>query len=145
MKEYNVLEENLCGMSKEFETRLDGTLCIEKQSCLPRFKGLRDLIMNESHKSKYSIHPISDKMYQDLKKLSWWPNKKAKIATYVSKCLTCTKVKAKHHNPSGLLVQPEIPQSKWERITMDFVTKLPKTSNGYDTIWVKGLKTEQKQ
>ncbi|GKB66661.1 putative reverse transcriptase domain-containing protein [Tanacetum coccineum] len=61
---------------------------------------------------------------------------KADIATYVSKCLTCSNVKAEHQNPSGLLVQPEMPQWKWEKITMDFVTKLPKTSSGYDTIWV---------
>ncbi|GJW85035.1 reverse transcriptase domain-containing protein [Tanacetum coccineum] len=61
---------------------------------------------------------------------------KANIATYVSKCLTCSKVKAEHQKPSGLLVQPEIPEWKWEKITMDFVTKLPKTTNGYDTIWV---------
>ncbi|GKB08355.1 putative reverse transcriptase domain-containing protein [Tanacetum coccineum] len=75
-------------------------------------------------------------MYQDLKQLYWWPNMKANIATYVSKCLTCAKVKAEHQKPSGLLVQPEIPEWKWEKITMDFVTKLPKTANGYDTIWV---------
>ncbi|GJS97966.1 putative reverse transcriptase domain-containing protein [Tanacetum coccineum] len=80
--------------------------------------------MNESHKSKYSIHLGSDKMYQDLKQLYWWPNMKADIATYVSKCLTCSKVKAEHQKPSGLLVQPEIPEWKWEKITMDFVTKL---------------------
>ncbi|GKD57833.1 putative reverse transcriptase domain-containing protein [Tanacetum coccineum] len=72
----------------------------------------------------------------DLKQLYWWPNMKADIATYVSKCLTCSKVKAEHKKPSGLLVQPEIPEWKWEKITMDFVTKLPKTTNGYDTIWV---------
>ncbi|GJY25729.1 putative reverse transcriptase domain-containing protein [Tanacetum coccineum] len=64
---------------------------------------LRDLIMYESHKSKYSIHPRSDKMYQDLKLLYWWPNMKADITTYVSKCLTCAKVKAEHQKPSGLL------------------------------------------
>ncbi|GJW11035.1 reverse transcriptase domain-containing protein [Tanacetum coccineum] len=92
--------------------------------------------MHESHKSKYSIHPGSDKMYQDLKKLYWWPNMKAIIAEYVGKCLTCSRVKAECQKPSGLLVQPEIPMWKWERITMDFVTKLPKTSNGHDTIWV---------
>nr|GEV90791.1 putative reverse transcriptase domain-containing protein [Tanacetum cinerariifolium] len=92
--------------------------------------------MHESHKSKYSIHLGSDKMYQDLKQLYWWPNIKANIATYVSKCLTCSKVKAEHQKPSGLLVQPEIPEWKWEKITMDFVTKLPKTTNGYDTIWM---------
>ncbi|GJY38504.1 putative reverse transcriptase domain-containing protein [Tanacetum coccineum] len=61
---------------------------------------------------------------------------KANIATYVCKCLTYAKVKAEHQRPSGLLVQPEIPQWKWDNITMDFVTKLPKSSQGYDTIWV---------
>nr|GEZ09755.1 ribonuclease H-like domain-containing protein [Tanacetum cinerariifolium] len=74
-------------------------------------------------------------MYHDLKKLYWWPNMKAEIATYVSKHLTCAKVKAEYQKPSSLLVQPEIPQWKWEKITMDFVTKLPKTSSGYDKIW----------
>ncbi|GJS77795.1 putative reverse transcriptase domain-containing protein [Tanacetum coccineum] len=92
--------------------------------------------MHESHKSKYSVHPGSDKMYQDLKKLYWWPNMQAEIASYVSKCLTCTKVKAEYQKPSGLLVQPVIPVWKWENITMDFVTKLPKTSTGQDIIWV---------
>nr|GEZ35469.1 reverse transcriptase domain-containing protein [Tanacetum cinerariifolium] len=75
-------------------------------------------------------------MYQHIKKLYWWPNMKADIATYVSKCLTCFKVKAEHQRPSGLLVQPKIPKWKWDNITMDFVTKLPKSSQGYDTIWV---------
>ncbi|GJR68780.1 putative reverse transcriptase domain-containing protein [Tanacetum coccineum] len=86
----------------------------------------RDLVMHESHKSKYSIHPGSDKMYQDLKLLYWWPNMKVDIATYVSKCLTCAKVKAEHQKLSGLLQQPEIPVWKWERITMDFVSRLPR-------------------
>ncbi|GJS33758.1 putative reverse transcriptase domain-containing protein [Tanacetum coccineum] len=106
------------------------------RSWLPCYGDLRTVIMHESHKSKYSIHPGSDKMYQDMKKLYWWPNMKANIATYVSKCLTCAKVKAEHQRPSGLLVQPEIPQWKWDNITMDFVMKLPKLSQGYDTIWV---------
>ncbi|GJY37503.1 putative reverse transcriptase domain-containing protein [Tanacetum coccineum] len=60
-------------------------------------------------------------MYQDLKLLYWWPNMKADIATYVSKCPTCTKVKAEHQKLSRLLQQPKIPVWKWERITMDFV------------------------
>ncbi|GKB33418.1 putative reverse transcriptase domain-containing protein [Tanacetum coccineum] len=74
-------------------------------------------------------------MYQDLKKLYWWPNMKAIVAEYVGKCLTCSRVKAECQKPSGLLIQPEIPTWKWERITMDFVTKLPKTTNEHDTIW----------
>nr|GFA21166.1 reverse transcriptase domain-containing protein [Tanacetum cinerariifolium] len=105
-------------------------------SWLPCYDDLRTVIMHESHKSKYSIHPGSDKMYQDMKKLYWWPNMKVDIATYVSKCLTCAKVKAEHQKPSGLLVQPKIPEWKWDNITMDFFTKPPKSSQGYDTIWV---------
>ncbi|GJX96686.1 putative reverse transcriptase domain-containing protein [Tanacetum coccineum] len=134
--EENIKAENLRGMNKTFEVRPDGTRCIKNQSWLPLFGNLRDLIMHESHKSKYSIHPGSDKMYQDLKKLYWWPNMKAIIAEYVGKCLTCSKVKTKCQKPSSLLIQLEIPTWKWERITMDFVTKLPRTSNGHDTIWV---------
>ncbi|GJR93673.1 putative reverse transcriptase domain-containing protein [Tanacetum coccineum] len=71
----------------------------------------------------------------DLKKLYWWPNMKAIIAEYVGKCLTCSRVKAECQKPSGLLVQPNIPMWKWERITMDFITKLPRTSDRHDTIW----------
>ncbi|GJU20136.1 putative reverse transcriptase domain-containing protein [Tanacetum coccineum] len=137
MKEENVKAENLGRLIKPiFETRSDGIQCFEGRIWLPLFGGLRDLIMHESHKSKYSIHPGSDKMYQDLKKLYWWPNMKAEIATYVSKCLTCAKVKAEHQKPSGLLQQPEIPEWKWEKITMDFVSGLPRTPSGYDSIWV---------
>ncbi|GJU95864.1 putative reverse transcriptase domain-containing protein, partial [Tanacetum coccineum] len=121
---------------EKLELHADGTLCLNNRSWLPCYSDLRTLIMHESHKSKYSIHLGSDKMYQDMKKLYWWPNMKADIATYVSKCFTCLKVKAEHQKPSGLLVQLEIPQWKWDNITMDFITKLPKTSSGYDTIWV---------
>ncbi|GKB16737.1 putative reverse transcriptase domain-containing protein [Tanacetum coccineum] len=105
-KEENYGTEYLCGMIKKLEPRADGTLCLNGRSWIPNLGNLRGVIMHESHKSKYSIHPGSDKMYQDLKKLYWWPNMKAEIATYV------------------------------ENITMDFVTKLPKTSTGQDTIWV---------
>ncbi|GJS93039.1 putative reverse transcriptase domain, ribonuclease H-like domain protein [Tanacetum coccineum] len=136
VKQENVMAENLGRMLKPiFEIHSNGIRYFENRVWLPLFGGLRDLIMHESHKSKYSIHPGSDKMYQDLKKLYWWPNMKANIATYVSKCLTCAKVKAEHQRPSGLLQQPEIPEWKWEHITMDFVTGLPRTSSGYDSIW----------
>nr|GEZ33172.1 putative reverse transcriptase domain-containing protein [Tanacetum cinerariifolium]GEZ39591.1 putative reverse transcriptase domain-containing protein [Tanacetum cinerariifolium] len=103
---------------KKLEPRADETLCLNGRSWLPCYGDLRTVIMHESHKSKYSIHPGSEKMYQDIKKLYWWPNMKADIATYVSKCLTCAKVKAKYQMPSGLLVQLEIPQWKWDNITM---------------------------
>nr|GFA98117.1 reverse transcriptase domain-containing protein [Tanacetum cinerariifolium] len=135
LKEENVKAENLRGMDKSFELRHDETRCIKNRSWLPLFGNLRDLIMHESHKSKHSIHSGSDKMYQDLKKL-YWCNMKEIIYEYVGKCLTCSRVNEECQKPSDLLVQPEIPMWKWERITMDFVTKLPKTSNGQDTIWV---------
>ncbi|GKB87118.1 putative reverse transcriptase domain-containing protein [Tanacetum coccineum] len=90
---------------EKLEPRADGTLCLNGRSWLPCYGDLRTMIMQESHKSKYSIHPGSDKMYQDIKKLYWWPNMKADIATYVSKCLTCVKVKAEHQRPSGLLTK----------------------------------------
>ncbi|GJY78564.1 putative reverse transcriptase domain-containing protein [Tanacetum coccineum] len=88
------------------------------------------------HGSKYSVHPRADKMYHDLRDMYWWPRMKRDIATYVSKCLTCSKVKAEHQRPSGLLQQPEIPEWKWDKITMDFITKLPRSKSGHDTIWV---------
>ncbi|GJV31685.1 putative reverse transcriptase domain-containing protein [Tanacetum coccineum] len=116
----NIGAEGFLGEGEPFEVRSNGTKCLKGRIWLPLFGGLRDLIMLESHKSKYSIHPGSDKMYHDLKKL------------YV----TCAKVKAEHQKPSGLLQQPEIPVWKWERITMDFITKLPRTPSGYDSIWV---------
>ncbi|GJU60693.1 putative reverse transcriptase domain-containing protein [Tanacetum coccineum] len=135
-KEENYGTEDLYGMIKKLEQRTDGTLCLNGRSWIPCRGNLRELIMNESHKSKYPVHPGSNKMYQDLKKLYWWPNMKAEIATYIIKYLTCAKVKTEYQKPSGLLVQPVIPVWKWENITMDFVTKLPKTLSSQDTIWV---------
>ncbi|GKD77173.1 putative reverse transcriptase domain-containing protein [Tanacetum coccineum] len=101
--------------------------------------GMRENIQaaqSEALKSKYSVHPGADKMYHDLRDMYWWPGMKRDIATYVSKCLTCSKVKAEHQRPSGLLQQPEIPEWKWDKITMDFITKLPRSKSGHDTIWV---------
>ncbi|GKC36833.1 putative reverse transcriptase domain-containing protein [Tanacetum coccineum] len=142
LKPENLENEDVGGMirkdipKEKLEPRADGVLCLNGRSWLPCYGDLRSVIMHESHKSKYSIHPGSDKMYQDMKKLYWWPNMKADIATYVSKCLTCAKVKAEHQRPSGLLVQPAIPEWKWDNIMMDFITKLPKSSHNFDTIWV---------
>nr|GEY43790.1 putative reverse transcriptase domain, ribonuclease H-like domain, aspartic peptidase domain protein [Tanacetum cinerariifolium] len=98
--------------------------------------GIRKLIMDEAHTSRYSVHPGTDKMYNDLRYLYWWPGMKRDIGEYVSKCLTCSKIKVEHQKPSGLLHQPKILEWKWEKITMDLVTKLPKSSSWHDTIWV---------
>ncbi|GKD99534.1 putative reverse transcriptase domain-containing protein [Tanacetum coccineum] len=118
MKRKNIKAEKLGRLNKQiFEFRPDGTRCFGKRS-------------------KYSIHPGSDKMYQDLKQLYWWPNTKVDIAAYVSKCLNCGKLKTKHQRPYGLHQQPEIPIWKWERINVDFVSGLSRTLSGYDSIWV---------
>nr|GEV58969.1 hypothetical protein [Tanacetum cinerariifolium] len=125
LKPENLEKEDVGGMirkdipKEKLEQRADGTLCLNDMSWLPCYGDLRSVIMHESHNSKYSIHPGSDKMYQDIKKLYWWPNMKANIATYVSKCLTCARVKAEHQRPSRLLVKPAIPEWKWDNITMD--------------------------
>ncbi|GJV64744.1 putative reverse transcriptase domain-containing protein [Tanacetum coccineum] len=141
-KPENLVNEDVGGIirrdipKERLEPRADGTLCLHGRSWLPCYGDLRSVIMHESHKSKYSIHPGSEKMYQDMKKLYWWPNMKADIATYVIKCLTCARVKAEHQRQSGLLVQPEILEWKWDNITMYFLTKLPMSSQGFDTIRV---------
>nr|GEU66162.1 putative reverse transcriptase domain-containing protein [Tanacetum cinerariifolium] len=132
MKRENVEAKNLGKLiNPVFEFHPDGTCCFGNRVWLSRFGGLRDLVMHESHKSKYSIHPGSDKMYQDLKPLYWCPNMKANIATYVSKCLTCAKVKAEHQKPYGLLQQPKIPIWKCERIMMNFMSGLPRKPTGH--------------
>nr|GEY93766.1 reverse transcriptase domain-containing protein [Tanacetum cinerariifolium] len=79
---------------------------------------------------------LDEVLMEREKQLYWWPNMKADMATYVSKCLMCLSVKVEHQKPFGLLVQPETPQWKWDNITMDFVTKLPRMQSGNDTIWV---------
>nr|GFA13673.1 hypothetical protein [Tanacetum cinerariifolium] len=108
LKPKNLEKEDVGGMIRTdipkeiLELRADGTLCLHDRSWLPCYGDLRFVIMHESHKSKYSIHPGSEKMYRDMKKLYWWPNIQADIATYVSKCLTCAKVKAEYQRPSML-------------------------------------------
>nr|GFA08878.1 putative reverse transcriptase domain-containing protein [Tanacetum cinerariifolium] len=116
LKPENLKKEDVGGMirtdipKERLEPRADRTLCLNGRSWLPCYGDLRSMIMHESHKLRYSIHPGSKKMYQDVKKMYWWPNIKADITTYVSKCLTCARVKAEHQRPSRLLVQPAIPE-----------------------------------
>ncbi|GJY25302.1 putative reverse transcriptase domain-containing protein [Tanacetum coccineum] len=135
-KQENVLAERLHGLDQQMERKEDESLYFIDRIWVPLVGGVRTIIMDEAHKTRYSVHPGADKMYHDLRDMYWWPGMKRDIATYVSKCLTCSKVKAEHQRPSGLLQQPEIPEWKWDKITMDFITKLPRTKSGHDTIWV---------
>ncbi|GJQ94107.1 putative reverse transcriptase domain-containing protein [Tanacetum coccineum] len=131
----NVVADAL-SLDEMIEHRSDGDLYYLDRIWVPLKGDVRTLIMDEAHKSKYSVHPGADKMYYDLSDRYWWSGMKKGIVVYVSTCLTYLKVKAEHQRPSGLLQQPEIPEWKWEGIAMDFVTKLPRTSSGHDIIWV---------
>ncbi|GKC85330.1 putative reverse transcriptase domain-containing protein, partial [Tanacetum coccineum] len=126
----------LHGLDQQMKRKGDESLYFMDRIWVPLVGGVRTVIMDEAHKSRYSVHPGADKMYYDLRDMYWWPGMKRYIATYVSECLTCAKVKAENQRPSGLLQQLEIPEWKWENITMDFITKLPRTRNGHDAIWV---------
>ena len=136
LEENNIGAEGMKGMIDRLIKGDDEILRMNKRIWVPVIGDLRDRILEEAHKSKYMMHPGSDKMYKNLKENYWWIGMKKAIAIYVAKCLTCSQVKAEHQKPSGLLQQLELPVWKWEMITMDFITKLPRTSRGNDTIWV---------
>ncbi|KAI3819455.1 hypothetical protein L1987_13291 [Smallanthus sonchifolius] len=128
--------EGLRGTIDQLIKSNDGILRMNKRIWVPIYGNAREEILEEVHKSKYTMHPGSDKMYKNLKANYWWIGMKKHIAIYVAKCLTCSQVKAEHQKPSCLLQQLKIPVWKWEMITMDFITKPPRTSRGNDTMWV---------
>jgi hypothetical protein len=104
--------------------------------CVPNVQSIRELILNEAHKTVYSIHPRSEKMYQDMKKKFWWYEMKRKIAEHVAICDSSQRIKAEHQRSAGLLQPLRIPQWEWDEIKMDFIVGLPHTRAGYDSIWV---------
>ncbi|GJX47545.1 putative nucleotidyltransferase, ribonuclease H [Tanacetum coccineum] len=135
-KDENVIAKGLNGTDQQMEKREDGSLHYMDHIWVPLVGSVRTKIMDKAHKTRYSVHPRANKMYYDLRYMYWWLGLKKEIAIYVSKCLTCAKVKVEHQRPSGLLQQLEIPEWKWEKIAMDFITKLPRSSSGHDAIWV---------
>ncbi|GKB79900.1 putative reverse transcriptase domain-containing protein, partial [Tanacetum coccineum] len=135
-KDKNMIAKGLNGTDQQMKKREDGSLQYMDRIWVPLVGGVRTKIMDEAHKMRYSVHPGADKMYYDLRDMYWWPGMKKEIAIYVSKCLTCAKVKVEHQRPPGLLQQPEIPEWRWEIIAMDFITKFPRSSSGHDAIWV---------
>ena len=124
------------GKQSEFRKDEHGVIWLRNQLCVPVDVTLREAVLTEAHSSPFSIHPGSTKMYKNLKEHFWWNGMKRDVVEFVGKCLTCQQVKIEHQRPSGLLQQLEIPVWKWENITMDFVTGLPKTFRKNDTIWV---------
>nr|GFC61927.1 putative reverse transcriptase domain-containing protein [Tanacetum cinerariifolium] len=120
----------------EFRLDEDDVLWQGTRLCVPNDATLREALLTEAHSSSFFVHPGSTKMYHDLKKHFWWSGMKRDIATFVSRCLICQQVKIKHQRASGLLQPLDIPVWKWDEISMDFVTGLPRTQRRHDAIWV---------
>ncbi|KAI3773911.1 hypothetical protein L1987_48450 [Smallanthus sonchifolius] len=136
LSERNIKRERIVGQQGNLDANAYGVRTRFGRMWIPKIGELRAKILDEAHKSRYSIHPGTNKMYQDLKKEYWWPGMKNDVAEYVSKCLTCSLVKAEHQKPCGKMQPLPIPEWEWEEITMDVITKLPRIAKGNDTIWV---------
>jgi hypothetical protein len=124
------------GKYKCFRIDHEGVLWFNERIVVPKVHRLRKQILDEAHLSKFSMHPNSTKMYQDLKQNFWWTRMKREIAKYVSECDICQRVKASHLKTAGNLQLLPIPSWKWEDISMDFIVGLPNTSQRHDSIWV---------
>ncbi|GJZ75257.1 putative reverse transcriptase domain-containing protein [Tanacetum coccineum] len=109
-KEENILAERLHGLDQQMERKEDESLYFMDRIWVPLVGNVRMVIMDEAYKSRYSVHPRVDKMYHDMRDMYWWPRMKRDIAIYV--------------------------KWKWDKITMDLITKLPRSRNGHDVIWV---------
>ncbi|KAJ9552857.1 hypothetical protein OSB04_016902 [Centaurea solstitialis] len=135
-KEENLKSERMVGFLDTLVTNTEDLKCFGNRIWVPKLGDLRKKILVEAHKSKYAVHPGTNKMYHGLRQSYWWPGMKKDIAYFVERCVTCLQVKIEHQRPYGKLQQLPIPEWTWEHVTMDFVTKLPRTPKGYDTIWV---------
>ncbi|KAL4026616.1 hypothetical protein IC575_015052 [Cucumis melo] len=124
------------GQAVEFSISSDGGLLFERRLCMPSDSAVKTELLSEAHSSPFSMHPGSTKMYQDLKRVYWWRNMKREVAEFVSKCLVCQHVKAPRQKQAGLLQPLSIPELKWENVSMDFITGLPRTLRGFTVIWV---------
>ena len=111
----------------------DGSLLYRGWVVVPQLTDLRDKILKEFHCSRFAVHPGGTKMYQDLRCQYYWSGMKRHVGDFIPRCLMCQQVKAEHQKPAGLLQPLEMAQWKWEHITMDFVTHLPRK---HDAVWV---------
>jgi hypothetical protein len=124
------------GKVPRFEEDEQGVLWYKGRICVPADSELKEVIMKEAHEKPYSIHPGGTKMYQDLKEQFWWHVMKREIASYISKCDICQRVKPEHQRPTGQLQPLQVLEWNWESVRMDFITGFPKSSRGNDSIWV---------
>src|SRR3954466_11254543 len=124
------------GKAKCFTLDDEGVVYFENRIVVPKNKNLRHLILKEAHESPLSIHPSSTKMYQDLRQRFWWTRMKREIAQFIAECDVCRRIKAEHQRPAGTLRPLPIPEWKWNKVSMDFITGFPKTQKGNDAIFV---------
>ncbi|XP_021754918.1 uncharacterized protein LOC110720219 [Chenopodium quinoa] len=125
------------GKATNFKIHEDGSLRYKGRWCVPqKCEEVKRKLMEEGHNTPYSVYSGGDKLYKDLKKVYWWPRMKNEVAKFVAKCLTCQKVEIEHKRPQGTVQSLEIPGWKWDCISTDFVTCLPKSKSGNDTIWL---------
>jgi hypothetical protein len=122
------------GRGPDFTEDEQGTIWFKNRICVPEIDSLRETLLRKAHDFDYSIHPGSTKMYQDLKQKYWWYGLKRDVAAHVAVCDVCQRVKVEHQRPSGLLHPLKVPEWKWEEIGMGFITGLPRTLKGYDSI-----------
>jgi hypothetical protein len=119
-----------------FREDAEGTIWFKERLVVPKKEALKKKILDEAHTLRYSIHPGSTKMYHDLWQQFWWTRMKHEAARYVSECDTYQKVKADYMKPKGLLQPLNIPDWKWDDISIDFIMFLPMTAHKFDSIWV---------
>jgi hypothetical protein len=129
-------EKIKAGKANCFRKDDQGIIWFNDRIVVPKDAEVRQQILDEAHLSRYSIHPGSTKMYQDLKQHYWWTKMKIEITRYVARCDTCRRVKAVHMKTAGPLQSSPIPAWKWEDISMDFIVGLPKIAKGFESIWV---------
>jgi hypothetical protein len=121
---------------KDINLEVDDLLLYNNRLYVPNSTDLRHLIMDEFHRRPYVGHPGYQNMVTTIRQLYYWPRMKQDIVEYIAKCLECQQVKVEHKHPAGLLQPLQIPEWKWETISMDFITGLPKTIKQHDAIMV---------
>ena len=121
---------------KGWTLHADGSLRYRGRVVVPQLTGLREEILKEFHCSRFAVHLSGTKMYQDLRHQYYWTRMKRHVGDFVRRCLTYQQVKAKYQKPAVLLHPLEVAEWKWEHVTMDFVTHLPRTPHGHDAVWV---------
>ncbi|WVZ64524.1 hypothetical protein U9M48_014026 [Paspalum notatum var. saurae] len=124
------------GRVGDFTLDDSGAIRFRGRLCVPQKAQVKEDILREAHRSRYTVHPGENKMYQDLKKNYWWKRMKIDVAKYVVSCSVCQRVKIEHKRSAGKLQSLDVLLWPWDDIAMDFVVGLPRTPKGKDAIWV---------